>query len=127
MDALRDLPVALAYAALFAIVFARANATYWIGRGAVDGGRRFARVRERLESPAASRARGIMATWGVAAVPLCFLTVGVQTAVNLLAGATHMPLRRYLPALVVGCLIWAGIYTAAGTVLFTLLWHGLSG
>lgn len=34
-------------------------------------------------------------------VALSFLTVGFQTLVNLAAGAARMPLRRYLPAMVV--------------------------
>ncbi|WP_333620176.1 DedA family protein [Dietzia sp.] len=123
MDTIRELPFAIAYAILFVIVFARANATYWLGRGATAGGSRFERIRARLESPSMDRARDIVARWGVAAVPLCFLTVGVQTAVNLLAGAMKMPLRRYFPAVALGSLIWALIYATAGTVLFTLLWR----
>ena len=73
------------------------------------------------------RARVIMATWGVAAVPLSFLTIGLQTAINFSAGAMRMPVRRYLPAVIVGSLIWATIYATAGTVLFTVIWNAISG
>ena len=50
-----------------------------------------------------------------------FLTVGVQTAVNLMAGAGRMPLVRYLPAVAVGSLIWAGVYTVAGVALLDVI------
>ena len=52
---------------------------------------------------------------------LSFFTIGVQTMVNLAAGVTRMPLRRYLPAVAVGCVAWAFIY---GTVGF-MGWVGL--
>ena len=47
-------------------------------------------------------------------VSLGFLTVGVQTAINATAGLLNMPLRRYVPALVVGALIWATVYVTVG-------------
>lgn len=125
MDAIRELPFALAYGLLFLIVMLRANATYWLGRAADSGGQRSERLKKRLEGKNMDRARAIMATWGVAAVPLCFLTIGVQTAINFTAGAMRMPLRRYLPAVIVGCLIWATIYATAGTVLFTVIWNAI--
>ncbi|RKT79972.1 membrane protein DedA with SNARE-associated domain [Terracoccus luteus] len=40
LDRLAELPFWQAFAALFVIVFARSNATYWVGRGAVAGWRR---------------------------------------------------------------------------------------
>jgi membrane protein DedA with SNARE-associated domain len=42
------------------------------------------------------------------------MTVGIQTAVNASAGVARMPVLRYLPAVVVGCLIWATIYSTVG-------------
>lgn len=120
MDALRDLPIGLTVLALFCIVMVRANATYWVGRGAVAGGRA-TRLRRFLEGPAMARAERFSARWGAYAVPLCFLTVGVQTAVNLSAGATRMPLRRYLPGVVVGGIAWAVIYATIGLAAFEAL------
>ena len=38
LDRLAALPFWQAFAALFVIVMARSNATYWVGRGAVAGG-----------------------------------------------------------------------------------------
>ena len=127
MEAIRELPFALAFGILFVIVMLRANATYWLGRAADSGGRRSRRLQKRLEGTTMDRARVIMATWGVAAVPLSFLTIGLQTAINFSAGAMRMPVRRYLPAVIVGSLIWATIYATAGTVLFTVIWNAISG
>jgi membrane protein DedA with SNARE-associated domain len=45
---------------------------------------------------------------------LSFLTIGLQTAVNLAAGAARMPLRRYLPAATVGSALWALLYATIG-------------
>nr|WP_257907279.1 VTT domain-containing protein [Janibacter limosus] len=58
--------------------------------------------------------RGLVHRWGPLAVVLCFLTVGVQTAVNATAGITRMPLRRYLPAVTLGSILWAALYASVG-------------
>ncbi|PSK99743.1 membrane protein DedA with SNARE-associated domain [Haloactinopolyspora alba] len=107
------LPLWLGIATMFAIVVIRAQATYWIGRAAGSGfaGSRWARRigRERID-----RAERIVARYGPAAVTLSFLTVGVQTAVNAIAGTTRMPFGRYLVAMLAGSVIWATIWTAGG-------------
>ncbi len=100
------------FGVLFLIVMARANATYWIGRGAAAGTRRLRRLEE--PSPRWRRAQRLVHRWGPVAVALCFLTVGVQTAVNATAGVARMPVRRYLPAVTVGSVIWAGLYATVG-------------
>lgn len=104
-----------AFGLLFVVVMARANATYWIGRGAAAGTRRL-RVTEGPTSPSWQRAQRLVHRWGPLAVVLCFLTVGVQTAVNATAGITRMPLRRYLPAVTLGSVIWAAVYASVGLV-----------
>ncbi|KRE38092.1 hypothetical protein ASG73_08860 [Janibacter sp. Soil728] len=91
----------------------RANATYWIGRGAAAGTRRWRRL-EGEPSPAWRRAQALVHRWGPLAVVVCFLTVGIQTAVNATAGATRMPLLRYLPAVTLGSLLWAALYASVG-------------
>ncbi|HIZ99310.1 MAG TPA: VTT domain-containing protein [Candidatus Janibacter merdipullorum] len=101
------------FGGLFVIVMLRANATYWIGRGAAAGTRRW-RASEGTPSPAWQRARRLVNRWGPIAVVFCFLTVGIQTAVNATAGVTRMPLRRYLPAVTLGSVIWASVYATAG-------------
>ncbi|EFV92486.1 hypothetical protein ES5_05790 [Dietzia cinnamea P4] len=116
MDRIAEQPFAIAFSTLFVIVMLRANATYWLGRGALRGGRLSERFAHRLEGPTMQRAQRLSARYGVIAVPLSFLTVGVQTAINFSAGFTVMPLRRYLPAVTVGCVLWALLYSTVGMV-----------
>ena len=106
-----DWPPVPLYFFLVVVALARAGATYTLARGArgvADKKSRFGSWRT------VQRGEDVVRRYGAPAVTLCFLTVGVQTAVNAAAGSLRMPLRRYLPALAVGALIWAAIYTFAG-------------
>lgn len=111
LDSVAALPFWQAFAALWLIVMARSNATYWIGRGAIAGWRR-----HRLAPASASRARAeaLIRRLGPAGVTLSYLTIGIQTAVHLSAGLLRMPLRYYLPAAVIGSVAWAVIYATIG-------------
>jgi membrane protein DedA with SNARE-associated domain len=60
----------------------------------------------------------MVARWGAPVVTLSFLTVGIQTLVNLAAGVMRMPLRRYIPALTIGAILWAFLYATVGFVTF---------
>lgn len=104
------------FAGLFVIVMLRANATYWIGRGAAAGTRRWRAGGgdEDRASAVWERARRLVNRWGPIAVVFCFLTIGIQTAVNATAGVTRMPLRRYLPAVTLGSVLWATVYATVG-------------
>ncbi|MGO1165855.1 MAG: DedA family protein [Janibacter sp.] len=101
------------FGVLFLVVMARANATYWIGRGVAAGTRRW-RSGDGTPSVAWQRAGRLVNRWGPIAVVFCFLTVGIQTAVNATAGVARMPLRRYLPAVTLGSVIWATVYATVG-------------
>ncbi|MBB0968632.1 hypothetical protein G6016_06600 [Dietzia aerolata] len=130
MDWISQQPFALAFVLLFVIVMLRANATYWLGRGALNGGRLSKKMARHLEGPTMLRAQRLSARLGIVAVPLSFLTIGVQTAINFSAGFTLMPLRRYLPAVIVGCLLWALLYSTVGMVGFAAigaLWNQITG
>lgn len=125
MDRIAEQPFGIAFATLFVIVMLRANATYWLGRGALNGGKLSERFAHHLEGRVMQRAQLLSARFGVIAVPLSFLTIGVQTAINFSAGFTLMPLRRYLPAVIVGCVLWALLYSTVGMVgwsALTALW-----
>lgn len=115
----------IVFGALFCIVMARANATYWAGRAIVMGAER-TRASRLLHSRGYHRAQRWLRRWGAGAVTACFLTIGIQTLVNLAAGVTRMPLRQYLPAVVLGCLLWAALYASvglAGVDAIVLLWR----
>jgi possible integral membrane protein len=115
-----QLPYGLIILSLFCIVMCRANGTYWIGRAIVAGAGR-SRWRRILESRAYETGSSWLNRWGAPAVTLSFLVVGVQTMVSLVAGVTRMPLRRYLPAVTIGCVIWAFIYGTGGMVSFVII------
>ena len=106
-------PFTIAFAALFGIVFARAQLTYWAARGLVAGAGR-TRLADRLDDPKTLRITVSLNRWGPPLVTLSFLTVGIQTAVNAAAGLTRMPWPRYTAWMVPGCLAWAAIYATVG-------------
>lgn len=110
-----DAPKLVVYAALFCIVFVRAGATYAIGRGLIAGVSNL-RFAKRMQGSRYRRATELVALYGAPLVALCFLTVGFQSLVLLAAGGLRMPLRRFVPALVVGAAMWAGLYGTVGFV-----------
>ncbi len=109
-------PVWLAYGVLFLGALARGTATYWVGRGLRLGVARVGRKdgAPLPPRPALVRAERVVRRYGAPAVSLGFLTVGFQTAINLTAGALRMPASRFGPAVVVGALLWAGLYLTVG-------------
>jgi membrane protein DedA with SNARE-associated domain len=118
VDFWRGWPYPVAVAALFAVVLLRAGATYALGRAAQTGARR-TRVARLMARPGFAKVQDLMARWGAPLVTASFLTVGIQTLVNLVAGMTQMPLRRYLPALALGSLLWGFLYATVGFATFS--------
>jgi membrane protein DedA with SNARE-associated domain len=116
-------PFALTYGVFVAGAFIRANATYWLGRTARTGGEHTRAAARLNNNPLVRRAETVVARYGAVAVALSFLTVGVQSAVNLAAGVLRMPLRRYEAGVAVGALAWAGIYTTIGFAVLQV-WFG---
>ncbi len=109
-------PVWLAFLVLFLGALVRGTLTYWAGRGLRAGGGR-SRWAGHLDRPLVLRAEGWVRRFGAPVVSLGFLTVGVQTAINVSAGLLRMPQRRFLPAVTVGALLWATVYTTVGLAL----------
>ena len=110
-----DAPYLVVVGALFIIVMLRANGTYWLGRG-MTAGVEHTRLARLLESRHYATATRWLNRWGAPAISLSFLTIGIQTFINLSAGVTRMPLRRYLPAVTVGCVMWAFLYGTVGFI-----------
>lgn len=125
MDRLLELPVGWTLLAFWCLAMMRSNGAYWIGR-AIVAGTSISRFADLLDSPLYQRAQAMAERWGVLAVPLSFLTVGVQTFVQISAGATRMPLRLYLPAVAVGSVMWALIYGTVGMAVI-LAWLETGG
>lgn len=106
-------PFWAAFAFLFAGAFIRGGATYWVGSLVRRRGER-SRFADSLQGPVARSAQRWVARFGAPVVSLGFLTVGFQTAINASAGFLSMPMRRFLPALVVGAALWSTLYTTVG-------------
>lgn len=105
-------PFWLAFGLLFVAAVVRGAATYALGRGARSAAAR--RGPKGEPRPVVSRAESLVRRVGPPAVSLGFLTVGLQTAINLSAGALRMPLTHFGPALAVGAAMWATVYTTVG-------------
>lgn len=127
---INDAPFGVTFIFFFLGAFARGNATYWVGRGIAKGVER-TRFHKHLHGPVYRRAQKFIERWGIFAIPLSFLTLGIQSAVNASAGISRMPLRRYLPAVAVGALLWSAIYTTVGLAVFyawlALDWPWIAG
>lgn len=121
MEYFRGWPFPLATGVLWVIVVARTGAMYAVARAARSGAGH-TRVSRIFDTQAFRRAEQLMSRWGAFAVVAGFLTIGLQTMINLAAGAARMPLRRYVPALSVGGLLWAVLYAAVGGVAVQAWW-----
>lgn len=102
---------------LFVVVFSRAQGTYWLGR-AVPAGLIKAKemrgpigaVSRWLHGPTPRKGTRILERWGILVIPLCFLTVGLQTAVLAGAGLVQMRWGKFTLAMLPGAIAWAFLY-----------------
>ena len=106
---------------MWVVGIVRTSIVYALGALAAEGGARLDRIRKAMDSPLYRKARRLINRWGVVTVPLCFLTVGLQTAVIITTGFTKMPLRRWVPAMLLGTFIWACVYTTIGFAILAAL------
>ena len=102
---------------LFVVVFFRAQSTYWLARGAASGavlatGRQgfLGAMARWFDGPVPRKGAAMLDKWGIIAIPLCFLTVGIQTAINAGAGLVRMRWSTYTIAMIPGCVLWALLY-----------------
>lgn len=123
---LDDLPFWPLVATLFGIVFCRAQATYWIARGAVGGASR-TRLSRFLDGPTVRRGSALLARWGLPVVTVSFVVVGLQTVMNAAAGAARVSWWRYLLAMLPGCAAWALLYGTVGLAVFWAFVAALAG
>lgn len=127
-EQLESAPFVAIFAFFFAVAFVRTQVTYWVARvvatqtleRTTPSNRLIAQAQAWSTTPAARRGITTVNRWGVLAVPLSFCAIGTKTVVNAAAGLTRMPfVTRYLPALVVGCLVHATIYATIGWAAWT--------
>ena len=118
---------------LFGVVFFRAQSTYWLARGAPP-----ARCARRdapdswghgplVDGPVPRKGAAMLDKWGIIAIPLCFLTVGIQTAVNAGAGLVRMRWSTYTIAMIPGCVLWALLYGLGMLAVFAAAVRAIAG
>jgi membrane protein DedA with SNARE-associated domain len=121
-DFLADRPFWLAFAVLYLAATARGQATYWIARVVTEqalhrvhptGGWRL-RAHRALEGEGTRRGVDALRRWGLVAVPVAYLTVGLQTMVLAGAGVLRIGWARFSLAQLPGALAWAAIYSTIG-------------
>lgn len=129
MPEFSQFPIALALVGLFAVAVLRGQATYWIARSVTEQTLRHthptsgwrAAVHRWLFSDAMDRGRGAVERCGVVAIPLCYLTVGLQTVVLASAGVLRMRWLRFTLAQAPGAAAWAVIYATIGFTVWEAL------
>ena len=102
---------------LFFVVLLRAQGTYWLGRLAAAGALKASdrnglvgRIAHWFNGPTPRKGAALLERWGLIIIPLCFLTVGIQTAVNAGSGVVRLRWRTYTLAMIPGCVAWALMY-----------------
>ena len=126
LERIHSLPYPWVFLFFWCLAMMRSHTMYWIGRGITAGTAR-SRWVSLLESPVYARAQAWSARWGVLAVPVSFLTVGLQSVIQLSAGVARMPLRRYVAATAAGAIAWAAVYTTIGMAILTAWLTGPTG
>ena len=126
LERIHSLPYPWVFLFFWCLAMMRSHTMYWIGRGITAGTAR-SRWVSLLESPAYARAQAWSARWGVLAVPVSFLTVGIQSVIQLSAGVARMPLRRYVVATAAGAIVWAAVYTTIGMAILSAWLTGPTG
>jgi len=122
VDAWQSYPFGLALVLLFLIAMLRGQATYWIARTITEQTLRRtrpltgwrAKVHSWLSSNTMDRGRGAVQRYGILAVPLCYVTIGVQTVVLASAGVLRMRWLRFTLAQAPGAVVWGLIYSTIG-------------
>lgn len=115
-------PFGLALAFLFCVAMLRGQATYWLARYVTEQTLRRthpkdgwqAKVHGWLSGEAIDRGRDAVQRCGIAAVPLAYLTIGVQTVILASAGVLRMRWLRFTIAQSFGALAWGLIYSTIG-------------
>ena len=120
LDWIDGQPFLIAAAFLTLVAGVRSQATYWVGRGVRAGAIR-TKWAQKMASDKGTRAVDLIQRWGWPIIPLSFLTVGLQTAVQAAAGVLGWRWLPYTLAAIPGWLLWGCIYAAGGLAAFAAL------
>ena len=122
---------------LFLFCFAvtpRAQGTYWLGRAVAAGlikadgrGGIIGRLSKWLNGPTPKKGAAILNSWGIIVIPLCFMTVGLQTAVLAGAGLVRMSWIRFTLAMLPGAIAWSLLYGLAALAVWAAAISAVAG
>ena len=123
-EMLSNFPFWGAWIFMYVLGTLRGQGTYWIGRGASsaathvgseeDHDSKWAKIKAWLDSDRTKTGRTLVHKIGVVAVPLSYLTVGLQTAVLAAAGLVRIQWWKFTVAQIPGAIAWATIYSGVG-------------
>lgn len=132
---LKEHPFAVVFMFLYLLGTARGQGTYWLARVVTE--QALARTRpmvgwrlrlhQWLAADGVGRGRALLNKWGLVAVPVCYLTVGVQTLVLAAAGVTRVRWLHFTLAQIPGALAWATIYSTIGFAAWYAAWRAAAG
>lgn len=114
------------YLFLFMVVALRSTAMYGVGRYGhylamkarkpTDGFR--LRIWNWVHAESTVNGIELLRRRGWIAIPLCFLTVGVQSVITVSAGAIGMSIPAWIATAFAGWLAWAAIYSTIGFAMW---------
>ncbi|MEE6282391.1 DedA family protein [Georgenia sunbinii] len=125
-DFLTGLPFWVVFGFLFLGAMLRGQGTYWIGRIATEqtlrrthptGGWQL-RAHRALSSQGTQAGVAAIRRWGLAIVPIAYLTVGFQTMVMAGAGVLRIAWPLFTLAQLPGAIAWAAIYSTVGFAIW---------
>ena len=117
LDWITGQPFVIAAAFLTGVAAVRSQATYWLGR-AIRAGVVKAPWAQKLASDKQRQVVDKLERWGWPLIPVSFLTIGFQTAVQLTAGLIGWHWPRYTLAAALGWILWGCVYAAGGLAAF---------
>lgn len=119
---------------MFTVVFCRAQGTYWLARAVPEAlsrwGSRFPAlqgVARWVDGPVPKKGADVLERRGIIAIPLCFLTVGLQTAVLAGSGLVRMHWGKFTAAMIPGCVAWAFMYGYGLLAVWTAVVKAVAG
>ncbi|MDR0849248.1 MAG: hypothetical protein LBN10_09495 [Propionibacteriaceae bacterium] len=117
LDWITGQPFWIAAVFLTGVAGFRSQATYWLGRGIREGAVR-TKWAKSISSEKEQRAVKALEKWGWPIIPVSFLTLGFQTAVQLTAGLLGWRWFPYTMAAIPGWILWGCVYAAGGLAVF---------
>lgn len=130
-DMLANFPFWGAWIFMYILGTLRGQGTYWLGRGASSAAThvgskensesKWAKIKAWLNSDRTKTGRTLVHKIGVVAVPLSYLTVGLQTAVLAAAGLVRIQWWKFMIAQIPGAIAWATIYSGVGLAAWSAI------